>query len=90
MIMKVEMKEGEPHPFVEEFARSIDFEGATINDIDGVRADFEDGFGLVRASNTTPVLVVRFEGTDKDALARIQKMFRDAMLKVNPALKLPF
>ncbi|MBL37220.1 MAG: hypothetical protein CMP07_02305 [Xanthomonadales bacterium] len=88
--LKVEMKEGEPHPFVEEFARSIDFEGATINDIDGVRADFEDGFGLVRASNTTPVLVVRFEGTDKDALARIQKMFRDAMLKVNPALKLPF
>jgi len=88
--LKVEMKEGEPHPFVAAFAESIDFEGATINDIDGVRADFEDGFGLVRASNTTPVLVVRFEGTDKKALARIQQMFRDAMLKVNPALKLPF
>jgi len=88
--LKVEMKEGEPHPFVEEFARSIDFEGAEVNDIDGVRADFEDGFGLVRASNTTPVLVVRFEGKDKKALARIQQLFRDAMLKVNPALKLPF
>jgi len=88
--LKVEMKEGEPHPFVEEFARSIDFEGAEVNDIDGVRADFEDGFGLVRASNTTPVLVVRFEGKDKKTLARIQQLFRDAMLKVNPALKLPF
>ena len=88
--LKVEMKEGEPHPFVEQFAKSIDFEGAEINNIDGVRADFEDGFGLVRASNTTPVLVVRFEGTDKKALARIQTMFREAMLKVNPALKLPF
>jgi len=88
--LKVEMKEGEPHPFVEAFAKSIDFEGAEINDIDGVRADFEDGFGLVRASNTTPVLVVRFEGKDKQALTRIQQLFRDAMLKVNPALKLPF
>ena len=88
--IKVEMKEGETHPFVEEFAKSVDFEGAEINDIDGVRADFEDGFGLVRASNTTPVLVVRFEGKDKKALARIQQLFRDAMLKVNPALKLPF
>ena len=88
--LKVEMKEGEPHSFVEEFARAVDFEGAEINDIDGVRADFEDGFGLVRASNTTPVLVVRFEGTDKKALARIQDLFRDAMRKVNPALKLPF
>ena len=88
--LKVEMKEGEPHPFVEEFAGSVNFEGAEINNIDGVRADFEDGFGLVRASNTTPALVVRFEGTDKNALARIQQLFRDAMLKVNPALKLPF
>ncbi|MGK7296229.1 MAG: hypothetical protein ACNS61_10460 [Candidatus Wenzhouxiangella sp. M2_3B_020] len=88
--LKVEMKEGEPHPFVEEFKKRAKFEGAEINDIDGVRADFEDGFGLVRASNTTPVLVVRFEGTDKKALSRIQQLFRDAMLDVNPALKLPF
>jgi len=88
--LKVEMKEGEPHPFVEEFARSINFEDAEINNIDGVRADFADGFGLVRASNTTPVLVVRFEGTDKKALERIKELFRAAMLEVNPALKLPF
>ncbi|MEX2497726.1 MAG: hypothetical protein WD397_02475 [Wenzhouxiangellaceae bacterium] len=88
--LKVEMKEGEPHPFVEEFARTASFEGAEINSIDGVRADFKDGFGLVRASNTTPVLVLRFEGKDKKALTRIQQLFRKAMLEVNPALKLPF
>jgi phosphomannomutase/phosphoglucomutase len=88
--LKVEMKEGETHPFVEAFKEAADFADAEINDIDGVRADFSDGFGLVRASNTTPVLVVRFEGKDKNALARIQKEFREAMLAVNPALKLPF
>ncbi|MDT8449558.1 MAG: phosphomannomutase/phosphoglucomutase [Wenzhouxiangellaceae bacterium] len=88
--LKVEMKEGEPHPFVREFQRRARFEGAEINTTDGVRADFEDGFGLLRASNTTPVLVLRFEGIDRKALGRIQKAFRDAMLEIDPSLKLPF
>jgi len=88
--LEVEMKEGEAQSFVEAFAESIEFEDAEINTIDGVRADFKDGFGLVRASNTAPVLVARFEGKDKKALTRIQALFRDAMLEVNPALKLPF
>ncbi len=88
--LKVEMKEGEAHAFVERFAEKAAFDGATIHTIDGVRADFDDGFGLVRASNTTPVLVLRFEGETKEALARIQGEFRDAMLALNPALKLPF
>ncbi|MFU8877093.1 MAG: phosphomannomutase/phosphoglucomutase, partial [Wenzhouxiangellaceae bacterium] len=87
--LKVEMKEGEPHPFVASFKYAAEFEGATLNTIDGVRADFEDGFGLVRASNTTPVLVCRFEGKDATALERIKNQFREAMLKINPALKLP-
>jgi len=88
--LKVEMAEGEPHPFVEAFREQAVFEEAELNTIDGVRADFADGFGLVRASNTTPVLVLRFEGKDKAALTRIQDAFREQMLKVNPALKLPF
>jgi len=88
--IKVPMKEGEPHAFVEHFQEKAEFEGATVNTIDGVRADFSDGFGLVRASNTTPVLVLRFEGTTKDALARIQATFREAMLAVHPSLNLPF
>jgi phosphomannomutase/phosphoglucomutase len=88
--IKVPMKEGEAHAFVADFQQNAEFDGATINTIDGVRADFSDGFGLVRASNTTPVLVLRFEGTDKDALARIQAAFREAMLALHPSLKLPF
>jgi len=58
--------------------------------IDGLRVEFDDGFGLVRASNTTPVLVCRFEGDSDAALARIQKEFSRAMRTVNADLKLPF
>jgi phosphomannomutase len=52
--------------------------------IDGLRADFADGFGLVRASNTTPVLVLRFEGHTPEALERIQAQFMAAILAVKP------
>ncbi len=65
-------------------------EGASISTIDGLRADYEDGWGLVRASNTTPVLVLRFEADDEAALARITEDFRRVMLQVNPDLSLPF
>ena len=60
------------------------FPGARINTIDGLRADFADGFGLVRASNTTPVLVLRFEGHTPEALARIEHDFMAALLAVKP------
>ena len=66
------------------------FEGATVSTIDGLRADFEDGWGLVRASNTTPVLVLRFEADSDEALARIMGDFRRVMLQVNMHLSLPF
>lgn len=88
--LKVEMKEGENHTFVEAFQKSAEFPGATINTIDGVRADFEDGWGLVRASNTTPILVCRFDGDSKQALDRISHAFKRQMLQVNRHLKLPF
>ena len=88
--LKVPMVEGQPHKFIERFREAADFEGATITDIDGVRADFDDGWGLVRASNTTPVLVLRFEGRDEAALKRIQDLFRNAMLDLDKNLELPF
>ncbi|MDT8439321.1 MAG: phosphomannomutase/phosphoglucomutase [Wenzhouxiangellaceae bacterium] len=87
--LKVEMNEGETHPFVSAFKLAAEFPDAEINTLDGLRADFADGFGLVRASNTTPILVLRFEGETRAALVRIQQQFREQMLKVNPALKLP-
>jgi phosphomannomutase / phosphoglucomutase len=58
--------------------------------IDGVRVEYADGFGLARPSNTTPVVVMRFEGDTQEAIAKVQKAFREAILSVSPASKLPF
>jgi phosphomannomutase/phosphoglucomutase len=66
------------------------FENATVVTIDGMRVEFDDGWGLVRASNTTPCLVLRFEARDELALNRIQDEFRRVMLQVDPSLSLPF
>ena len=62
--LKIEMDEGEQYRFVEEFVAKAKFDGARIATIDGVRADWPDGWGLVRASNTTPSLVLRFDAKD--------------------------
>ena len=64
--------------------------GAKITSIDGLRADFEEGWGLVRASNTAPSLVFRFEARTPQVLRRIQDEFRRILLEVGPGLKLPF
>jgi len=88
--INVGMQEGEPTRFMDRLLASAHFEGARISTIDGLRADFEDGWGLVRASNTTPVLVLRFEADNDAALARIMEEFRRVMLQVEPALSLPF
>ncbi|GIX38704.1 MAG: hypothetical protein KatS3mg127_1943 [Silanimonas sp.] len=88
--LKVEMQEGEPHAFIEAFVQNARFEGARVSTIDGLRADWPDGWGLVRASNTTPVLVLRFEADSEEALARVQQAFRSAMLALRSDLSLPF
>lgn len=84
------MQEGEPQRFMADFLGKAEFANADIATIDGLRADFEDGWGLVRASNTTPSLVLRFEGDTAEALERIQGLFRTALLATDPKLKLPF
>lgn len=88
--LKVPMAEGEHYDFIQRFVDKARFEGARINTIDGLRADWADGWGLIRASNTTPVLVLRFEANDDEALARIQTAFRTQMLTLKPGLSLPF
>jgi phosphomannomutase/phosphoglucomutase len=55
-----------------------------------LRVDWPDGWGLVRASNTTPVLVLRFDADSQPALSRIQAAFRDQLLALDPGLALPF
>jgi phosphomannomutase/phosphoglucomutase len=66
------------------------FEGARVSTLDGLRADWPDGWGLARASNTTPALVLRFEGDDASALRRVQERFGAALRAVAPDLPLPF
>jgi phosphomannomutase/phosphoglucomutase len=88
--LKVHMAEGENHAFITEFQEKARFADARVSTIDGVRADFEDGWGLCRASNTTPVLVVRFDAESEESLELIQEAFRMQMLALKPDLELPF
>ncbi|HEY3487747.1 MAG TPA: phosphomannomutase/phosphoglucomutase [Gammaproteobacteria bacterium] len=88
--LNIKFKEGEHYRFIETFQKKARFDGAEITAIDGIRADFPDGWGLVRASNTTPSLVLRFEADSKTGLERIQNAFREQMLKVDAKLALPF
>lgn len=88
--IKVQAPGGDPHAFVERFQAAATLDGARLSTIDGVRADWADGWGLVRASNTTPVLVLRFDADNEAALKRIQQTFREQLLAVDPALPLEF
>ncbi|WP_147653493.1 phosphomannomutase/phosphoglucomutase [Vulcaniibacterium gelatinicum] len=88
--IKVEPPSGNPHAFVERFRAAARFEGGRASTMDGLRVDWPDGWGLVRASNTTPVLVLRFDADNAEALARIQAAFREQLLALEPGLKLPF
>ena len=88
--IKVDAPDGDPHAFVERFRDIARFEGARLSTIDGVRVDWPDGWGLVRASNTTPVLVMRFDADSNPAMARIQAAFREQLLAVQPGMTLPF
>lgn len=75
---------------IDRLARNGDFGDASIADIDGLRVDYPDGWGLCRASNTTPNLVLRFEARDGEALERIKGVFREQLAKAEPSLTIPF
>jgi phosphomannomutase / phosphoglucomutase len=79
---------GETRKFVlmEQLAAMADFPMARINRLDGIRADFNDGWGLIRASNTTPALLLRFEASSRQSLLQIQDAFRQLLKRVDPAL----
>lgn len=88
--LNVSLEEGENFRFVEQLQLQATFEDAKIITIDGVRVEFKDGWGLVRASNTTPSLVLRFEADDEQALERIKEVFREQMLEIDADMALPF
>lgn len=88
--LQIKLSEGENHLLINKLVDQADFPNADITTIDGLRVDFEDSWGLVRASNTTPVLVLRFEAMSPQALDNIQNLFRDLINRVQPGLTLPF
>lgn len=88
--LRVDMQEGEQSGLVEKLVGAEHFSDGRRTTIDGLRIDFADGWGLVRASNTTPSLVLRFEADNEEAMARIQGEFRAALSALAPNLELPF
>jgi len=89
--LQIKLQEGENFALIAQLQRDASFPGAEqIIAIDGLRVEYADGFGLMRASNTTPVVVLRFEAETAQALARIQDEFRHVILAARPDVALPF
>lgn len=82
-------KDGNQHEFMKKFCSKVNFDGAEISKIDGLRADFKNGWGLVRASNTTPCLVMRFEANTEEELKEIQDKFTSEILNIDSTLEIP-
>jgi phosphomannomutase/phosphoglucomutase len=89
--LNIEMEEGAPHALIARLQRDGRFPTAReLITLDGLRAEYADGFGLARASNTTPVLVLRFEADNVAALTRIQDEFRAALDAAWPGIRMDF
>jgi phosphomannomutase/phosphoglucomutase len=89
--LQIKLDEGENYSLIGRMQREAKFPTAReIIKIDGLRVEYADGFGLARSSNTTPVVVLRFEADNAAALKRIQEDFRRVLQQAAPAAKLPF
>jgi phosphomannomutase/phosphoglucomutase len=88
--LQLHLQEGENFALIDKLRANAEFPGAErVVDIDGLRVEYADGFGLARASNTTPVVVLRFEGENPEALERIRKEFARVILAAKPDAHLP-
>jgi phosphomannomutase/phosphoglucomutase len=89
--LQIKMQEGAHYALIDKLQKTAKFPDATeIITLDGLRVEYADGFGLMRPSNTTPVIVLRFEADNEAALKRIQEEFRKVLLGAAPGLELPF
>lgn len=87
----IHMNEGEPHALIHTLQKIANFQGANeVITIDGLRVEYPDGFGLMRPSNTTPVIVLRFEADNDAALKRIQAQFKEIIWEAAPHVAIPF
>lgn len=88
--IKVESDETAKFSVIEQLAKNGQFGDGKVSNLDGVRVDFADGWGLVRASNTTPMLILRFEADTEEALSRIQQLFKDQLSSIDNTLNFGF
>jgi phosphomannomutase/phosphoglucomutase len=89
--LQIKLNEGENYALIAELQKTARFDNPReVNTIDGLRVEYADGFGLARSSNTTPVIVLRFEADSDAALKRIQADFRRVILAAKPDAKLPY
>lgn len=88
--LNVQVTESDKFAIIERLEQQADFGDGNVSTIDGLRVDYTDGWGLCRASNTTPVLVLRFEAENEDALERIKSVFREQLQKAAPDLVADF
>jgi len=83
-------EDGAQHRYMKKFSQMVELPNAKISTIDGIRADYEQGWGLVRASNTTPSLVIRFEADNETIIEEIKNDFRQQMKNAKNDIDLPF
>jgi len=88
--LQIQFKEGEHYQFMDKLKAVADFGDADISTIDGMRVNYDYGWGLIRPSNTTPCLVLRFEADTEDGLKKVQEKFRQQILNVDSSLQLEF
>jgi phosphomannomutase len=88
--LRIDFAEGEHYVFMDKLKAVADFGDASVSKIDGLRVDYNDGFGLIRPSNTTPILVLRFEADTEEAIKRIQNDFKTAILQIDASISTPF
>ena len=86
--LKIQTTESAKFAIVDKLSNNADFGDGTVTSIDGVRVDFVDGWGLIRASNTSPVLTLRFEADGQAALERIKKLFQEQLTAIDPKLRI--
>ena len=86
--IKITTTEKAKFEIIEKLSATADFGEGTVTTIDGVRVDFADGWGLVRASNTSPVLTLRFEADGQSALERIRQVFQKQLSAIDPSLRI--
>ena len=88
--LHIQVSDANKFKIMEKLESLGNFAGGNLVKVDGVRVDFPDSWGLVRASNTTPVLVARFEGDTEEALETVKSVFREQLLAVEPSLNISF